>query len=119
VSIREFRHTVLGRKEPQIGAKSTAKDTHETFFASHIDTYRYTTLCSEAEALVEFNKLNYSKDEAAGIIGVSQHTITRDIRMGRIRAIKYGRRILIPATEIRRIAEQGMPVTQVGAAHSA
>jgi excisionase family DNA binding protein len=68
---------------------------------------------------VELKKLNYSKDEAADIIGISEHTITRDIRMGRIQAVRYGRRILIPADEVRRIAQQGMPVTQVGAAHSA
>ena len=53
-------------------------------------------------------KLLYSKTEAAAIVGVSVHTIARDVQLGRIAALKYGRRVLIPREEIIRIATEGM-----------
>jgi excisionase family DNA binding protein len=53
-------------------------------------------------------KLLYSKEEAAENLGLSVHTITRDVRLGRIASRRYGRRVLIPAAEITRIANEGM-----------
>jgi excisionase family DNA binding protein len=53
-------------------------------------------------------KLSYSKDEAAFLTGLSVHTITRDVNLGRIKAVRYGRRILIPRAEVERIAGVGM-----------
>jgi excisionase family DNA binding protein len=53
-------------------------------------------------------KLLYSKFEAAEICGISPHTVTRDIRLGRIAAKRYGRRVLIPRDELLRIAAEGM-----------
>jgi excisionase family DNA binding protein len=53
-------------------------------------------------------KLLFTKDEAAEIIGVSIHTIARDIRNGRIESRRYGRLRLIPAQELTRIAAEGM-----------
>jgi excisionase family DNA binding protein len=53
-------------------------------------------------------KLLYSKAEAAAIIGLSQHTITRDVGLGRISVRRYGRRVLIPREELLRIAKDGM-----------
>lgn len=58
---------------------------------------------------VRNEKLLYSKEEAAALIGLSVHTITRDIRLGRIKAQRYGRRVLIPHAELMRIAAEGMP----------
>ena len=57
---------------------------------------------------MKLEKLLYSKDEAAEIVGLSVHTITRDVRLGRINARHYGRRVLIPAAELLRIAAEGM-----------
>jgi hypothetical protein len=60
-------------------------------------------------------KLLYSKDEAAEIIGESVHTITRDCRLGRIASRRFGRRLLIPAAELARIASEGMKPTEATA----
>lgn len=57
---------------------------------------------------MKLDKLLYSKEEAAEIIGLSKHTITRDVKLGRIQARHYGRRVLIPREEILRIAAEGM-----------
>lgn len=57
---------------------------------------------------MKLDKLLYSKEEAAEIIGLSKHTITRDVRLGRIQARHYGRRVLIPREEILRIATEGL-----------
>jgi excisionase family DNA binding protein len=57
---------------------------------------------------MNLDKLLYSKDEAAEIIGLSKHTITRDVRLGRIAVRHYGRRVLIPREELLRIAAEGM-----------
>lgn len=61
------------------------------------------------------DKLLYSKSEAAEIIGLSVHTVTRDVRLGRITARHYGRRVLIPREEIVRIAAEGMGSQPIGA----
>jgi excisionase family DNA binding protein len=53
-------------------------------------------------------RLLYSREEAAEILSLSVHTVARDVRMGRIQARKYGRRVLIPRDEILRIANEGM-----------
>lgn len=54
------------------------------------------------------SKLLYSREEAAEILSLSVHTVARDVRMGRIHARKYGRRVLIPREEVLRIAAEGM-----------
>jgi excisionase family DNA binding protein len=53
-------------------------------------------------------KLLYSKEEVAAIIGLSKFTVARDIRIGRIKSCRYGRRRLVPKEEIMRIASEGM-----------
>lgn len=50
-------------------------------------------------------KMNYSKEEAALVIGLSKHTISRDIRLGKIQVRHYGRRVLIPREEVIRLAQ--------------
>jgi excisionase family DNA binding protein len=52
-------------------------------------------------------RLLYSTEEAAQILSLSIHTVTRDVRLGRIQAKKYGRRILIHRSELERIASEG------------
>jgi excisionase family DNA binding protein len=46
--------------------------------------------------------------EAAAFLGVSEKTITRAIADERLRAAKFGRRVLIPDSEVRRVAESGI-----------
>ncbi len=65
---------------------------------------------------MRLDKLNYSKKEGADILGISVHTVTRDIRLGRINARRYGKRVLIPRDEILRIAENMQPVNSNAAA---
>ena len=64
---------------------------------------------------MKLDKLLYSKEEAAEIVGLSKHTITRDVKLGRIQARHYGRRVLIPREEILRIAAEGMRLEAVTA----
>ena len=52
-------------------------------------------------------RLLYSREEAAEILSLSVHTIARDIRLGRIKVRHYGRRVLIPSSELVRIAAEG------------
>ena len=53
-------------------------------------------------------KLLFSREEAAALLGVSTHTVARDIRLGKIRFRKYGRRVLVPREEVLRIASEGL-----------
>lgn len=57
---------------------------------------------------MDLYKLLYSRAEAAEMLSLSVHTVVRDIRLGRIRVKRYGRRVLVPREELLRIAEFGM-----------
>jgi hypothetical protein len=46
-------------------------------------------------------------DEAARIIGRAHWTLRRDIRGGKLRCVRIGRRIMIEPSEIRRLIEAG------------
>lgn len=46
-------------------------------------------------------------NDVARFWGVSKKTIERRIKDGTLKAIRFGRRILIPDTEARRVAENG------------
>jgi excisionase family DNA binding protein len=52
-----------------------------------------------------------SIQQAAKQLGVSVSTLRRDVRLRRIRAVRYGRRVLIPAAELDRISQEGLPLT--------
>jgi excisionase family DNA binding protein len=58
--------------------------------------------------LTPIERLLYSLDEAAVLLSMSRRTIERDCRLGRIQSKRYGRRVLIPASEIHRLATEGM-----------
>jgi excisionase family DNA binding protein len=45
-------------------------------------------------------RLAYSVREAAESLGVSARTIVREIQRGRIRAIRIGRRVVVPAQSL-------------------
>lgn len=51
--------------------------------------------------------------DAARQLGVSRRTLERRIADGAIRAIRVGARVLLPDSEVRRIAEYGLntPIT--------
>jgi len=54
-------------------------------------------------------RLNYPIDEGAALLGISKHTVIRDIRAGKIQVKRYGKRILISHQEILRL-NQAMEV---------
>lgn len=45
----------------------------------------------------------FTKDEFAKALGVSRDSVHRAIHRGEIRAVRFGRRLLIPKTELERI----------------
>jgi excisionase family DNA binding protein len=47
----------------------------------------------------------FSKKEYASRLGVSLDSVNRRIKGGEIHAVRFGRRILIPASELARILE--------------
>jgi|HubBroStandDraft_6_1064221.scaffolds.fasta_scaffold2184333_1 excisionase family DNA binding protein len=53
-------------------------------------------------------RLFYSQAEFADLFGLSVNTIIRDVRLKKIDSKKYGRRILIPRSEVVRIAAEGL-----------
>lgn len=48
-----------------------------------------------------FSKLAYSISEFCTLVGLGRTGAFREIRTGRLRAVKVGRRTLIPAAEVR------------------
>lgn len=66
---------------------------------------------------IALQRLQYPIEEGAALLGVSKHTLIRDIRLGRVKTSRYGKRVLIPRDEILRIAAEGMqPATESPAA---
>ena len=48
-------------------------------------------------------RLSFSRDELARQLGVSRDSVIRAIAKGDIKIIRFGRRVLIPASEVERI----------------
>ena len=53
--------------------------------------------------------LAYSKREAAAATSLSVRSLDYLIERGQLRAVKVGRRVLIPSRELERLIEQGTP----------
>jgi len=53
-----------------------------------------------------------SVKRSAEELGIGYSTLRRDIRAGRVRVVRYGRRVLVPETELARIARRGQPTTE-------
>jgi excisionase family DNA binding protein len=51
------------------------------------------------------DKLAFSKDEVAESIGVSKDSVDRAIRRGELKSIRFGRRVLIPKSELTRLLD--------------
>ncbi len=47
--------------------------------------------------------------EAGRLLGISPHTVRLYVRQGKIRAVRFGRRLSIPMAEIERLARVGVP----------
>jgi excisionase family DNA binding protein len=46
-------------------------------------------------------------DRAAQLLGISSWTVRKFLRVGKIKSVHIGRRVLIEQSELRRIVEQG------------
>ena len=57
-------------------------------------------------------KLLYGIEEAAELLSLSKHTLGRDIRRGLIEVRRYGRRVLIPHSELIRLAGSSKSVSK-------
>ena len=51
------------------------------------------------------NRAALSKKEFAERLGVSLDSVNRMIKKGKIRVVNFGRRVLIPASELTRVLE--------------
>jgi len=63
---------------------------------------------------MRLTRLMYSIEETAELLSLSKHTLARDARLGKIAARRYGRRVLIPAAEILRLAGQDADASRPG-----
>lgn len=51
------------------------------------------------------DRLTFSRDELAQKLGVSRDSVIRAIAKGKIKTIRFGRRVLIPKSEVDRLLE--------------
>jgi excisionase family DNA binding protein len=70
--------------------------------------YDSTVLATLPNTHAGTERLFYSQEEFADLFGLSVHTVIRDVRLKKIDSRKYGRRVLIPRSEVMRIANEGM-----------
>jgi hypothetical protein len=56
---------------------------------------------------METQKFSYSYESAEEATSISKHQWRKLARLGKIRVAKVGRRILIPASELRRVTAAG------------
>lgn len=54
-------------------------------------------------------RLAVSVEEAGRLVGLSKFTIRAYIRKGKIRAVRVGRRLIVPMDSLRELCEQGLP----------
>jgi excisionase family DNA binding protein len=52
---------------------------------------------------MEENRVSLSRDEVAQRLGVSRDSVIRAIKRGEIKAVRFGRRVLIPRSELDRV----------------
>lgn len=50
---------------------------------------------------MELDKLTYSVSETAKLLNVSEYLIYEAIRQGKLQAVRFGRRLIVPANAIR------------------
>ena len=54
------------------------------------------------EPPARFGRVAYSQSETGELLGVTRQHVARAVADGRLHAVRLGRRVLIPATEISR-----------------
>jgi excisionase family DNA binding protein len=52
-------------------------------------------------------KLTVGLQEAQEMTGISHFTFRRMVRLGKIKAVRVGRRVLIPVTELEKLVKPG------------
>jgi len=52
---------------------------------------------------MEENKACFSRDELARRLGVSRDSVIRAIQRGELKIVRFGRRVLIPRSELDRL----------------
>ena len=55
---------------------------------------------------MDLDRLAFSKEEVARRLGVSRDSVIRAIAKGNIKIIRFGRRVLIPASELARLVAE-------------
>lgn len=50
---------------------------------------------------IHLSKLAYSIEDFCELVGIGRSGAFREIREGRLRAVKIGRRVLVPAAELK------------------
>lgn len=55
---------------------------------------------------MEENRSCISRDEMARRLGVSRDSIIRAIKRGELKSVRFGRRVLIPRSEIDRLLKE-------------
>ncbi len=64
-------------------------------------------------------KLAVRVREAASLIGLKEPTVRAYIRKGKIRAVKVGRAVLVPVSELERLVREGVPAHEDAEAEEA
>ena len=54
---------------------------------------------------MERDRVAYSLNEVATQLGVSRDSVVRAISKGKIKVIRFGRRVLVPRAELERLLE--------------
>lgn len=84
-----------------LGNNSVSKSITDSQEKKPGDTHAEIGTCHVAvEALLNI-------DHVARIIGRAHWTLRRDIKLGKLRCVRIGRRIMIEPSEIRRLIEEG------------
>jgi excisionase family DNA binding protein len=52
------------------------------------------------------NKLTYSRDEVAQMLGVSRDSVIRAIAKGHLQVIRFGRRVLVPRHSVEKLISE-------------
>lgn len=60
------------------------------------------------EGSITTRRLAFGLREAAATLGVSQAFLRIEVRRGRLRPVRLGRRVLVSTAELQRYLEQGM-----------
>ncbi len=62
------------------------------------------------QATSKAERLSYGVRESAELLGMSAHTLRRDVKAGRIKAARYGKKILISHDVLATISRKGLKI---------